>query len=197
MRPRILAHHLIFSGYGFWLANEPRGSGSEAIRDHRFDAFGSVHLGRKRKQPTREELRDFYRRATPVLEHIPMWFDESKREIVAAAFANVTQRCGYTVWACFVGSNHAHICVRVHRDRDETQWTNFAAQARTDLVERGSATEHHPVWAKRPYAVFLDSVEDIEPTIAYIRDNAPKEGLLVQDWAFVAPYDSWPLHKKR
>ena len=35
-----------------------------------------------------------------------MWFDEARRLKIGEAFGEVVMRCGYTVWACFVGSNH-------------------------------------------------------------------------------------------
>jgi len=57
-----------FSGH--WLANDLRGSESEAVRDPKFSRLGPVHLGRKpaQDQPSREEIKAFYREAEPLLE---------------------------------------------------------------------------------------------------------------------------------
>jgi REP element-mobilizing transposase RayT len=189
LRYRVLAHHLILSGYAFWLANDLRGSGSKEIREHKFDALAPIHHGRKRHQPTRAELRAFYEQATPKLEHAPIWFDEASRVKIGEAFGEVSRRCGYTVWECFVGSNHAHLCVRAHRDKYETIWQNLAAQARATLISAGLAPTMHPVWANRPWSTFCLTREDIVRTNGYIRENAPKEGLPVQHWFFVRPYD--------
>jgi hypothetical protein len=193
LRRRILAHHLIFSGYAFWVANDLRGSGSVEIREHKFDDLAPIHHGRKRLQPTRAELRAFYAKATPRLEHAPLWFDEKCRGIISGSFEQVIRRCNYTVWACFVGSNHAHLCVRYHRDKYETIWRNLAAQARSDLIAAGCVGEMHPVWADRPWSSYCYSPDDIWRTNEYIRDNAPKEGLPVQHFEFVRPYDGWPF----
>jgi REP element-mobilizing transposase RayT len=193
---RVLAHHLILSSYGFWLANDPRGSGSTELREPKFEDLGPIHPGRKYHQPTREQLRAFYKKATPKLEHAPLWFNEPFRNTIGKAFTDVVTRCRYTIWECFIGSNHAHLCIRAHRDNYETIWQNLTAQSRTTAIAHGLAPEAHPVWADRPYSVYCASPEDIRRTIQYIQENAAKERLPLQHWPFVQPYDGWPLHKK-
>ena len=66
-RPPIVAHHLIWTLYGHWLPNDRRGSGSDGVRDPKLAALGEAHLGRKpaSEQPSRRELREFYREASP------------------------------------------------------------------------------------------------------------------------------------
>ena len=195
LKKRILAHHLILSSYGFWLPNDPRGSGSEDLREGKFEDLGEIHHGRKRLQPTRAELRAFYVKAFPKLEHAPIWFDDGMRDAIAGAFREVIERNGYTVWACAIGSNHAHLCVRYHRDRYENIWMNLVSQARVAVLARSMVGSEHPVWAHRPYSVFCCSTEDIGRTIAYIEGNPGKEGLSGQIWPFVRAYDGWPVLK--
>jgi hypothetical protein len=192
-RRRILAHHIILSGYAFWFANDPRGSGSTEIRERKFDDLAPIHHGRKRLQPTRAELRAFHEEAAPRLEHAPLWFSANCRKIIAGAFGQVIRRCNYTVWACFVGSNHAHVCVRYHRDKYETIWQNLAAQARSDLIAAGVVGAMHPVWADRPWSTYCYSPDDIVRTVEYIQENAPKEGLPVQHFEFLRPYVGRPF----
>jgi len=193
---RIIAHHLILSSYGFWLANDPRGSGSKEIRQHKFDDLGPIHPGRKRLQPSREELRAFYTEAFPKLEHAPLWFDETFRAAIGQSFTEAIDRCNYTVWECFIGSNHAHLCIRYHRDSYETMWKNLTAQSRAAAIIAGLAPEFHPVWAARPWSTYCYTPDDIRRTVNYIQENAPKEGLPQQTWSFVRPYDGWPLRPK-
>jgi hypothetical protein len=195
--PIILAHHLILSGYGFWLANDPRGSGSEELREVKFADLGPIHHGRKRVQPTREELRQFYARAFPRLEHKPIWFDQVMRHQIAEDIRGVVTRKRYTVWACFVGSNHAHLCIRRHRDTYQTMWGNLTSQAHTTFASRGLIDPAHPLWAQRPYSVFCHTPDDIRRVIAYIEGNPEKEGLPPQRWDFVKPYDGWPFTNER
>jgi hypothetical protein len=88
-RPPIFGHHLIWTLYGHWLSNDPRGSGSEAVRDPKFQALGDAHFGRKAQdqQPNREEFKEFYRKAAQLLEYPPFWIDEAKRQAISDAIA--------------------------------------------------------------------------------------------------------------
>ena len=90
------------------------------MREHKLDDLGPIHHGRKRIQPSRAELRSSYEQAFPKLEQAPLWFGEAARAVVADAFAQFVACCRHTVWAGFVGSNHAHLCIRRHRDSYQT-----------------------------------------------------------------------------
>lgn len=140
-------------------------------------------------------MRAFYANAFPKLEHRPIWFGPKKRALIASDFRAVVARCGYRVWACFIGANHCHLCIRKHRDRYETMWNNFTGQTRTTFAALGLIDPAHPLWAQRPYSVFCLNPTDIRRTIAYIEANAAKEGLPPQTWDFVLPYDGWPIKK--
>lgn len=39
----VLAHHLILTGYGHWLPNDPRGSFSETIAAGKLIPAGDIH----------------------------------------------------------------------------------------------------------------------------------------------------------
>ena len=49
--PLVIAYHLIWTAYGYWLPNDPRGSGSRTIRNDIIAELGELHHGRKRVQP--------------------------------------------------------------------------------------------------------------------------------------------------
>src|SRR5215213_4459194 len=112
----IIGTHLVLSGYGTWLSNDPRGSGSEETRKDELRPLGPVHHARCLRQPSREQLRAFFRDADPLLKFKALWFDAEMRDAIGHAFGEVVRARGYTVWACAVCRNHAHLCVRVHRD---------------------------------------------------------------------------------
>ena len=38
----IQGYHVIFSTYGFWLPNDPRGSGSDVVRNKQLRKFGKA-----------------------------------------------------------------------------------------------------------------------------------------------------------
>ena len=83
----IIAHHLILTGYGFWLPNDLRGSGSTEIRAPLLEDLGPILPGRQPIQPPRDQLKKFYRKANPLLKFNPIWFDSAKRQALADAFA--------------------------------------------------------------------------------------------------------------
>lgn len=192
----ILAHHLILHGYGHWLPNDPRGSGSQEIRQDKFTDLGEIHFGRKRVQPSREELKRFKRKALPRLEFPLIWFDDAKRQALGDALGDVVRRERYTVWGAAVLSNHLHLCIRRHRDDATTMWHKLANECRQMLCLFAESPPDHPVWSNRPYKVFLYTPEEIRQRIDYISQNPVKEGLSPQHRPFVQPYDGWPHTKK-
>lgn len=187
-RKVILASHLVFHGYGHWLSNDPRGSGSTETRKDELKDLGDVHFGRKRTQPPRDELKRFYREAEPLLDHEVIWFGERMRTVIAEAFGAAAARHGYTLWACAVCSNHGHAVARTHRDRSEVIWQNLADAARDAMRGAGLVPDNHPVWSHRPYKVFLHTPDEVIGRIDYVVKNPEKEGLPRQHWDFVRPY---------
>jgi hypothetical protein len=192
----VIALHLVFTGYGHWLPNDPRGSGSRDIREEILELLGPTHFGRKRIQPQRAVLRSFYQQATPLLKHTSLWFDANLRDCAGASFAETIAARRYTCWACAVLQNHAHVCIRRHRDVDTVVWDQLATQSASALRKAAGVVDDHPIWADRPYAVFLETPDDIRRTVAYIEGNPEKEGLPPQRWSFVQPYNGWPFHKR-
>jgi REP element-mobilizing transposase RayT len=196
-RPSIIAHHLTWTLYGHWLPNDPRGSGSEAVRDPKLEPLGEIHHGRKpvQLQPTRGELRAFYREVEAKLDYQTFWMDEAKRQAVGDAFAEVIAKRKYTVWACAILSNHAHMVIRRHRDDALAMWNGIADVAKVRLRSFADVAEDHPVWAARPYKVFLRTPDEVRSRVASVERNPEKEGLSRQQYHFVQSYSNWPFHK--
>lgn len=184
----ILASHLVFSGYAHWLSNDPRGSGSIETRKDELRDLGDVHQGRKHIQPHRDELRQFHRNAKGRLDHEIVWFQEQHRTVIGNAVGSAAQNRGYTLWACAVCSNHAHVVVRSHRDRSELIWDNLSISATDALRKAGLVAADHPVWSHRIYKVFLYTSDDVLGRIDYVEQNPEKEGLPRQSWSFVTTY---------
>lgn len=65
----MIAHHLIWTVYGTWLPNDPRGSGSMVVTSEVLRDLGELHHGRKKVQPAGREIRAFYEAAGPRLQH--------------------------------------------------------------------------------------------------------------------------------
>ena len=196
-RPMIIGHHLIWTLYGHWLANDLRGSGSIDLYDDKFAPLGPIHRGRKPRhlQPCRKELRAFYKQAEPLLNFPRFWIEEAKRQAIGNAFAKVVVDRKYTVWACAILSNHAHMVIRRHRDDALAMWQAFAEASRFALRDFADVGADHPVGSARPFKVFLRTVGEVRGRIQYVEGNPEKEGLPRQQYHFVQSYNNWPFHK--
>ena len=66
-KPIVIAYHLTWTAYGFWLPSDPRGSTSRYIASDVIAELGELHYGRKRIQPAGRVVRQFRERAEEVL----------------------------------------------------------------------------------------------------------------------------------
>jgi REP element-mobilizing transposase RayT len=188
----VIGSHLILYGYGLWLPNDPRGSGSDILRQVKLADLGPVHHGRRHDQPLRSDLKSFYQAAGPRLEFPTIWFDEAMRQAIGEAFAHVVAKHRFTVWSCAILRNHAHLCIRRHRDDPVIIWRSFAKESASAIHAFPNIPNEHPVWSNRPYKVFLKSPNEIRRVVAYIENNPKKDALPTQSWPFVTRYDGWP-----
>ncbi len=184
----IIAHHLVFMGYGHWFPNDIRGSGSDEIRKELLRELGEIHHGRKPIQPSRSELRAFHRAGEQMLEQPVLWFDEDSRDAIASGFERASVEQGYRIVACAVLRNHAYLVVQRHKHAHDVIWRTFAEYAKQSLASLRSIPEGHRVWGSRPYSKFLYTPDDVRGRIDYVNDNPEKEGLAAQRWGFVLKY---------
>src|SRR4051812_14408712 len=115
-QPIVIAHHLIWTAYGWWLPNDPRGRGSSEVYTDVLQQLGELHEGRKAVQPVGQVVRDFYAKAAPLLQHPLLTFDEGTRSVIATAFGEVIEERRYTCYACVIMPDHVHILIRKHKD---------------------------------------------------------------------------------
>lgn len=193
----VLAYHLVWTAYGWWLPNDPRGSMSHEIRNDVLRELGEIHYGRKKLQPASRDIRAFYERAKELLQHALLTFTIEELAAVADAFAGVISTNRYTCYAAAVMPDHVHLVIRKHRDQAEDMISRSHAASREAIRLLGQRQPDHPVWGGPGWKVFLDSPDDITRTIHYVRDNPLKAGRAAQSWDFVAPYDGWPFHRRR
>jgi len=192
--PIVIAHHLIWTAYGWWLPNDPRGSGSHHVASETIAELGELHHGRKKVQPAGREVRAFYERASEVLLFPLLTFDESARRAVGDAFGAVVAAERYTCYACAVMPDHVHLLVRKHKHTAEEMIDRFQTASRARLAETHHRTTDHPTWCGSGWKVFLDHPDEIRRTITYIEKNSLPLRLPEQRWPFVKEYDGWPLH---
>jgi REP element-mobilizing transposase RayT len=194
-QPLVIGYHLVWTAYGWWLPNDPRGSGSKAVHSEPLAGLGEIHYGRKRAQPPRHEVRGFYQEAAGLLKHPLLTFNEAAREEIAAAFGRVIEERRYTCYACAVMPDHVHILLRKHKDPAEEMAEALREASRARLCDAGHRPPDHPVWTGgNTWKGFLDHPEAVRRTITYIEQNPLKIGRPAQPWRFVKAYDGWPLH---
>ena len=193
----VIAYHLIWTAYGWWLPNDPRGSMSSHIASDPIAELGELHYGRKRVQPSSREIRTFYERAPDALKFPLLRFQPEEVHAVVSSFHDEILRSKYTCYACAVMPDHVHFCIRKHRDLAEDMIANLQACSADAVRKLGIRAANHPVWGGPGWKVYLDSTEDIERTIRYVQKNPIKAGAAPQRFPFVTPYDGWPNHKRR
>lgn len=187
----VAGYHLIWTVYGSWLPNDPRGSSSHEIRADWLTDLGEFHHGRKKIQPCGAVIRKFYREAKPKLMHEVYTFTDDEIEFVADAFANTIGTRRYTCYACAIMPDHVHMLIRKHRDQAEEMIGFLQDDSWKRLIDAGVRSSDHPIWGGLGWKVYLDSRADMERIVKYIQDNPIKAGRAPQKWKFVQPYDGW------
>src|SRR3954454_5081534 len=115
----VLAYHLVWTAYGWWLPNDLRGSMSQFIASDLIAELGELHYGRKKIQPAGRDIRAFYKEAAPRLNHELLEFDDRQRALVAEAFAECIRVNKYTCYACAIMRDHSHLVIRKHKHQAE------------------------------------------------------------------------------
>ncbi len=188
----VAGYHLIWTVYGFWLPNNPRGSTSSEVRIAAIKDLGPLHYGRKANQPASAEIKDFRTKALDALKHPVLTLDDEGIALVGAIIGREIAAKEYVCYACAVMPDHVHLLIRRSRDWAEDMVAHFQETTRSELIEVGMRSPTHPVWTKGPsWKGFLNSARDFERTIGYIRANPEVIGRPEQTWDFVTAYDGW------
>ena len=196
----ILGHHLILSAYGFWLPNDPRGSWSEIVHSQKLLVFGeATKVATHRSVARRPHDRAKRLAAKKALNRPPVLFNGVQARAIARGFAVCAKKCDVPILACAVMPDHAHLVVPRSRHTIEVLGNLFKGEATKQLVreeihpfqgQKGEKNRTPACFARKWWAVFLDSEEDILRTIPYVENNPTKAGYKPQKWSFVVPYRS-------
>ncbi len=193
-RPIVIVHHLMWTAYGFWLPNDPRGSTSRTIASDLIAELGELHHGRRKVQPSSHTIGEFRERAREVLKFRMLKITLQEFPIVAEGLAEAITEHRYTCYACAVMPDHLHVLIRKHKHQAEEMIDNLQHASRLRLSNSGHRESNHPVWAQGGCKVFIDHPDTVRRTIRYIEENPVKWKLPPQHWPFVREYDGWPLH---
>jgi REP element-mobilizing transposase RayT len=192
----VIAYHLIWTTYGTWLPNDPRGCGSHAVIAPQLAELGELHYGRKKVQPSGKEIRDFYQAAEEQLLFDVIRFDSHQIQIIAEAIASAIQENRYTCYACAIMPDHVHMVIRKHKHSAEQMIDSLQESTRMRFSKSRLIGHDHPLWTLGGWKRFLDSPQQIHQAIRYVEQNPIEMGLPQQSWPFVASYDNWPFHIK-
>src|ERR1700748_781167 len=97
-------YHAIFSAYGFWLPNDPRGSWSEFVHSWELFRAGGIAKAVTGQRSYALETHDADRRrsAKQSLLFPPARFDEPTRKAIAAGFADACGTFDIPLHACAI-----------------------------------------------------------------------------------------------
>jgi len=183
----VIAYHAIFTTYGTWLPNDPRGSFSKHVYNEELAALGEIKYGRQYPQPSAPTLRRFRIAAIPRLKRPPCYINHDTRPVIAGAFGEVVSRLQLVVHACAIMTNHVHVVVRrVTKHRIE-----YIVGQLKSAATRALQLKHTP-WSRGPgWRVFIDD-EDVVPwAVRYVEQNPITAGMKPQTFDFVTPLDAW------
>jgi REP element-mobilizing transposase RayT len=192
--PVVIAYHLIWTLYGWWLPNDLRGSTSKAIRSDALRELGELHFGRNKIQPASHEIKNFYAQAQSLLKYPLLELSTRSIAIVADGFAEAIRKFRYTCYACAILPDHVHLILRRHKFSAEQMIVHMQDASRLRLSASSLFPNDHPIWVHGGWKVFLDHPKEIQRTIGYIEKNPRSYGMPKQTYDFVTPYDNWPLH---
>lgn len=201
----ILASHVIFSAYGFWLPNDPRGSWSDFVRKWELLRFGpATKVTDRRSVAGRPHDRAARLAAKRALTYPPVHFTGAQAQAIGFAFRDFIRKSQVAVLACSILPDHVHMVIGRHHYHVEQIVNLLKGEATRRLLAdnlhplascRGPDGRAPRCWAQGLWKVFLDSGEAVEQSVHYVEQNPPKEGKPPQRWSFVtrAAAESAPL----
>jgi REP element-mobilizing transposase RayT len=190
-------YHAIFSAYGFWLPNDPRGSWSDFVYAYELYRFAGpatkVHQNRSyAHDPHDVRLR---RETKEHLKYPPARFDAPARDSIARGIARAVGEFGFGLYACAIGFDHVHVVTARDLDRTIEQVVGVLKHRATmQMWHEGTHpmrahADHPTAWGKGCWSVFINDTDQLHHAVRYVRRHPMKEGLPNQDWAFLTPID--------
>lgn len=178
------------------MPNDERGSWSEVVRVYELYQHGPATKTDARcsvaRKPFDRNKRDA---AKAELKYGTITLNGIQARAVARGFARAVEESKYQVLACAIMPDHVHqVIVRCQDRKIERIIGHMKARATQQLI----AEELHPLiahkdadgtvpsmWVEHGWNVYLNTDEEIEGAIRYVRNNPMKSGLKEQHWNFV------------
>ena len=175
----IIAYHAVFTTYGTWLPNDPRGSYSKEIYNDQLRLLGKIKYGRQNPTLPKDMLIRFWTAAVPHLRRPPFFIDDSFRSVIAAGFGEVVQRLNIRIPACAIMNDHVHVLILRSKYRIE-YIVNQLKGAATHALKLKQTPWTHGCWK-----VFIADTGTLLAAVDYIQSNPVCAGLSPQSWNFI------------
>jgi REP element-mobilizing transposase RayT len=195
----VAGYHLIFSTYGLWLPNDPRGSWSDFIGSWDLYRYGGATKPRERRSLARDAHDARLRLATKqALRCPPVEFNGVQARAVACGSSCYLATKTVPVWPCVILPDRVHLVV----GRSDMSVEQLVIQLKASAIRPLERECVHPLASfKREgervpsysvqgqWKVYLDP-PDIPRAITYVQNNPLKEHKRRQAWSFVTEYDT-------
>ena len=196
----ILAYHVTFGAYGFWLPNDPRGSGSDRVWAEHLQVFGdATKVNTRRSVASESHDRRGRIEAKRHLQYPAVRLNGLQARAVARGIGDVSATLKLDVYACCVMPDHVHMVVARHQKTIEMV-TGFLKRGATrrltreglnPLADYRSKRGRVPSpWVRGGWYVYLNTSDRMNRAIDYVNANPVKAGMKPQAWSFVQPYDA-------
>lgn len=184
-----LAFHSIFGLYGFWLPNDPRGSGSNYVASWELFRYGKATKTTSRVSVAAAPHDCAQRQnAKSALRFQPVVLTGQQARLAVEGSAAAAAEGEYRVHACAILPDHVHLVIGAHRRDIHRIIGHFKRNATFELKRAGHFTGPRPVWGEHGWNVYLDRADRVERAIRYVNENPLKEGFRRQSWSFAAPF---------
>ena len=197
----LLAVHLCWGTYGFWLPNDPRGSGSNEVWAPELRRFGPATFveDRARSRGRVPHDRRLRLEAKKHLKFPAVLFDGLQARAVARGFANLFEEIEIDCYACTVLPDHVHLVVGPSAIPAKVLTSRLKQHSTNRLKAEGLHPFQHLLdedgqvpkcWQRGGWNVYLFDEARVRQTIRYVEDNPLKEGKKKQCWNLVSPFES-------
>ena len=191
----LIGFHVIFSTYGFWLPNDPRGSWSDWIRNWELLRYGeATKVAIRGSVAGVQHDVALRKRAKQALTYPEVHFSGVQAQAVGIGFCTAVEEADYAIFACSIMPQHVHLMIGPHtRDIDR-----IVGHLKSRATQKLNATGLHPLaayrqsdgtvpspWCRKCWKVFVFSQQHLRDAIRYVEENPLKEGKPRQHWSFV------------
>lgn len=194
----VIGFHVVMTCYGFWLPNDPRGSGSWEVWSDALRVFGpATHVDSQRSVAKRPHDINVRRQAKRALKREPVVLNGAQCLFIAQGFRKYLADHQIECYACSVMPEHVHLVLARPRMTIERTMTGLKAASVHRLIQKrlhpfqseiDAGAKVPKMWARDGRHIFLLDDADVWRSIKYVEDNPTFSRLPRQEWSFVVSY---------